>query len=671
MTDTRAHRHIGAAEVDLAVQRIRLRLGLRLAWLAHLAQLGLSDAEIVSGDRDRLDDELEWRRHAAPLELLDALTVAEESLARRNGRLGALTEIFGLSAPELDLVHMCLAVAVDDRIGRVCARLHGDDQRRYVTEALASRVCDRDAAVLATSESPARLWRLVVDEPVAPGEAPAVRLDRTIVAWLLGVAELDQRLVGVVRAGAAPAPLASWPVEELAARWTSGSTPPTRVIVRARPGSGRRSFAAAVCDAIGVGAAEVETDRIVPELWGPTFAAVQRQSFLDGTAPVWAGERAASSMWPASPQFPIQFVCVDPDQRVAPVDELIDVVVDLPPPSIADRDRLWSSYVPTSIEWPEPDRSDLVERPHVLPADIVDVARQGASSIVDARELLRHRNRDRLGPLVSPMPLPFGRGDLVVPERTAEALDFLVFECRERRRFWERGERARLYPQSGLVALLAGPPGVGKTMTAQVVAAELGIDLLRVNIAETISKYIGETAKNLDLVLSQARDLDAVLLCDEADTLFGKRTDVHDARDRWANSDTNFLLQAIETFPGIALLATNRKDQIDEAFARRLRHVIELAAPDAAARFHLWRAYLVDVEPDLNIDDLDDLVPRLAQNIELTGAEIKHAVMNAAFAAAREHHRIDAAAIVEGLDRELAKQGRSLSDLDRRRVLHG
>lgn len=661
----------GQAELDLAVQRVRLRLGLRLAWLAHLSSLGLSDAEIVSGDRDRLDDELAWRAEAAPAELLDAVSVAEESLRRGNGRLGWLAEIFGLSTPELDLVHVCVAAAVDDRVGRVFARFHGDEHRRYVTEAMAARICDRDTAVLATSESPARLWRLVVDEPVGPGESPAVRLDRTILAWLHGVAELDPRLVGVVRTGVAPTPLASWPVDDLVDRWRGGIPAPTRVIVRARAGSGRRSFAAAVCEAMGVRVAEVEADRIAPDAWVATFAAVQRQSFLDGAAPVWVGERAATSRWPASPQFPIQFVCVEPDVRVPPIDDATDVVVDLPPMSNDDRIRLWSSYVPESAVWPEPARSDLVERPHVLPADIVHVARQGTTSAAGARELLRSRNRDRLGPLVSPMPLPFRRDDLIVPDRVGEALDFLVFECRERRRFWDRGDRARLYPQSGLVALLAGPPGVGKTMAAQIVAAELGVDLLRVNLAETISKYVGETAKNLDLVLSQARDLDAVLLCDEADTLFGKRTEIRDARDRWANSDTNFLLQAIESFPGIALLASNRKDQIDDAFVRRLRHVVEFAAPDASARRALWRAFLVDVEPGLDVAAHDDLIMRLSSHIELTGAEIKHAALNAAFVAVRAGRPLDADTIIEGLDRELAKQGRSLSALDRKRVLHG
>lgn len=675
MTATDESRLAGRAEIELAVQRVRLRLGLRVAWLAHLAQTGLSEAEMVSGDCDRLDDELAWRADAAPTELLGALAAAEESLAQRGpGRLGRLAETFGLSPVEVDLVQVCLAAAVDERVGRVFARLHGDEQRRYVTEHSAARVCDRDTAVLATNESPVRSWGMVVDEATGPGEAPAVRLDRTIVAWLHDVSELDALLVGVARDRAAHAPLASWPLHEVTERCRGhlGRGQPIRVVVRGRRGTGRRSFAAAACEALGIRATDVDADRIRRERWEATSVAVHRHAWLEQTAPIWAGDSLSSATWSASvPPFPVQFACVGTADRLAPVEELTDLVVDLPPLTLDDRAALWSRYVPTSDDWPEPHRSDIVDRPHLLVGDVVHIARQGATTADAAREVLRQRIHDQLGPLVTPMPLPYRRDDLIVPDRTAEQLDFLLFECRQRRRFWSDGGRARLYPDMGLIALLAGPPGVGKTMAAQILAGELGVPLLRVNLAETISKYVGETAKHLELVLDQAAHLDAVLLFDEADTLFGQRTEIRDAHDRWANADTNFLLQAVETYPGVALLATNRKDQIDDAFLRRLRHVVDVPRPDATARRALWRALLQDVDPDADLEPCGPLVDCLAERVELTGAEIKHAVLNAAFVAAGGATPMGPDAIVAGLDRELAKQGRALSDLERRRVLDG
>ncbi len=662
--------------LDLVRQRVRMRLGLRTAWLAHLRELGLDDVDIATGDRDNLGDELAWRAGAAPPELLDAVAAADASLRQgAAGRLGVLTEVFGLTPPELDLLHVCLA-AEDERVGRVLALVSGDERGRRVTEAAAARVCDRAAPVLASAESALRLWGIVADDPGLAGDPPAVLLDHTVVAWLHGIDELDPRLVGVLRGTVAHEPLAGWPVSEVARRCRPDDAldqpDPVRVVVRARPGSGRRSFAAAVCAALGLRAVEVDADRIAEEDWAQTFTAVQRHAFLGRSAPVWHGRRAGASAWPAYPPgFPIQFVCVEPGETAPAVDGVADVVLDLPDPTVEDRWRLWRTYVPACEEWPEPERSDVVERAHSTVADIVHVARLRATTVGAAREALRRRNRDRLGPLVTPMPLPYGPDDLVVPPRIRDALDFLLFECRQRRRFWALGDRARLYPQAGLVVLLAGPPGVGKTMAAQVVAASLGVDLLRVNLAETISKYVGETAKNLEAVLRNAGELDAVLLCDEADTLFGRRTELRDAHDRWANADTNFLLQAIETYPGIAILATNRKDQLDEAVMRRLRHVLELPRPDAGARLSLWHGFLADVEPGLDLAACAALLARLAHGVELTGAEIKNAALNAAFIAARAGRSVDADAIVEGLDRELSKQGRALSVLDRRRVLDG
>ena len=661
----------------LVVQRVRLRLGLRLGWLAHLRALGLTDVDIATGDRDRLADELTWRTDAVPAELLSALAAAETSLREgAAGRLGVLTEVFALGPPELDLLHVCLAAAEDERVGRVLALLAGDEQGRRVTEAVAARLCDREGGVLATAESPLRLWRIVTDEPGPAGDSSAVGLDRTVLAWLHGISELDPRLVGVLRASGGAAPLETWPVAAVADRCRprpgQDQPDPTRVVVRGRAGSGRRTFAAAVCAELGLRSADVDTERIAPESWPATFIAVQRHAFLERCVPVWHGRPAVSATWPAhTPHFPVQLVCLEPDERLPEVDELADVVVELPGPSVRDRWRLWADHLPESREWPEPERSDIVERPHTPVGDIVHVARQRATTVAAAREALRDRNRERLGPLVAPLPLPYRSADLVVPDRVRESLEFLLFEARQRRRFWAAGDRARLYPQSGLTALLAGPPGVGKTMLAQVVAAELGVDLLSVNLAETISKYVGETAKNLDAVLRNAGELDAVLLCDEADTLFGRRTEIRDAHDRWANADTNFLLQAIEAYPGVAILATNRKDQLDDALTRRLRHVIELPRPDPAARLVLWRTLLADIEPGLDLAHAAALLGRLAARVELTGAEIKNAVLNAAFVAARAGGGVGPEAIVEGLDRELAKQGRPLSVLDRRRIHDG
>ena len=147
------------------------------------------------------------------------------------------------------------------------------------------------------------------------------------------------------------------------------------------------------------------------------------------------------------------------------------------------------------------------------------------------------------------------------------------------------------------MAMFSGSSGTGKTMTAQVIASSLQLDLFRIDLSSVISKYIGETSKHIDRILSQAQSMHAVLLFDEADTLFGKRTEIKDAHDRFANSDTNYLLQAIESYPGIAILATNKKSNIDGAFLRRLRFVFEFQKPDPVQRLELWKKLLKNLEP--------------------------------------------------------------------------
>jgi SpoVK/Ycf46/Vps4 family AAA+-type ATPase len=217
-------------------------------------------------------------------------------------------------------------------------------------------------------------------------------------------------------------------------------------------------------------------------------------------------------------------------------------------------------------------------------------------------------------------------------------------------------------------------------MAAQVIAAELGLDLFRIDLAAVVSKYVGETSRNLQRILSRARDMDIVLLFDEADALLGKRTEIKDAHDRFANTDTNYLLQALESdYQGVALLSTNRKENIDEAFLRRVRYLIEFARPDAGQRLLLWKMLITELAgPQTFKGDGDDQqalkqsLEVIANGIELTGAQIKYAVLAAVFTARRDRQPLDMKHILRGVDRELMKEGRVLTERERERLqVHG
>jgi SpoVK/Ycf46/Vps4 family AAA+-type ATPase len=205
----------------------------------------------------------------------------------------------------------------------------------------------------------------------------------------------------------------------------------------------------------------------------------------------------------------------------------------------------------------------------------------------------------------------------------------------------------------GVTALFAGPSGTGKTFAARAIAGELGIDLLQIDLAQVVSKYIGETEKNLSTIFSAAEASEVGLLFDEADALFGKRSEVRDAHDRYANIETAYLLQRIEEFSGLAILTTNLKPNLDTAFLRRLRFVIDFPQPDAALRAEIWRRAFparAPLDPDLDLD-------LLAERLELTGGSIQSAALRAAYLAAGEDTPIAMRHVVYACRRELLKLG--------------
>jgi SpoVK/Ycf46/Vps4 family AAA+-type ATPase len=192
--------------------------------------------------------------------------------------------------------------------------------------------------------------------------------------------------------------------------------------------------------------------------------------------------------------------------------------------------------------------------------------------------------------------------------------------------------------------------------------------LFRINLAAVVSKYIGETAKNLDKIFSRATRMNAVLLFDEADALFSKRTDVKDSHDRYANTDTNYLLQLLEDYQGLALLATNKKNNIDPAFVRRIRYVFEFRRPDVAQRRTIWRRVLGELLGADLLRGLETTIAVLAEVVELSGAQIKNAVLAAVFVARRRRRAVGVEELLRGIDRELGKEGRGLSDRERERL---
>jgi hypothetical protein len=502
------------------------------------------------------------------------------------------------------------------------------------------------------------VWGLLLPAARTAGEADSFEADPGVVDWLRGVLGLDASMVGRARLVERQAPFAAWPVAATArdAVRAVENDRPVRVVVGAASGSGRATFAAIVAAAINRRALVI--DPAGADDLADLLMRARRLARIADFVLVWR-HHDGLALPPYPPAAPLEFVTTGPRGRVPPVEGTTDLAVSLPAPDRDERRALWRRLVPAAAAWPASALDALASRPGVAVGDIVAVARSAPDGPEQAIARLRARARASLGDTARVLTPRLRWDDLVLPAPTREALEEIAFEAAARLRLLAEPEPGRLYARSGgLAALFCGPPGTGKTMAAEIIADSLGADLLVVDVAATVSKYIGETAKNLSRAFDEAAASGAILLFDEADALFAKRTEIKDAHDRHANADTSHLLQLLEGFDGLAILATNRRANMDPAFVRRIRHVVEFARPAAAERRLIWRRAMAALAGEEHTAALGGLLDAIADQHELTAAQIKNAALTARYAAMREGGPISEAQIRRGLGRELIKDGR-------------
>lgn len=250
---------------------------------------------------------------------------------------------------------------------------------------------------------------------------------------------------------------------------------------------------------------------------------------------------------------------------------------------------------------------------------------------------IRQKNSGELGPFAELQDPCFSWDDMIVEDEVHKNLRYIVDRILYRNVVGQKwGYDDILKYGKGVCALFYGPPGTGKTMAARVLANELGIDLYRIDLSRMVSKYVGETQKNITQLFERAKNIDAILFFDEADAFFSKRTEVSDANDRNSNSEVAHLLQKLEEYEGISILATNLKDNIDDAFKRRFKYMVHFQLPAAEERRALWKKMLPDAAPreqDINLD-------YFADKFELSGSEIKEVMVHAAYQAARQNKAV-------------------------------
>ncbi len=280
-------------------------------------------------------------------------------------------------------------------------------------------------------------------------------------------------------------------------------------------------------------------------------------------------------------------------------------------------------------------------------------------SIEDLYEGARISSVHNLDELAVKLEPRYKWNDLILPVDQTSNLEEMIAMARNRAKVFEEwGVGKRLASGSGISALFTGEPGTGKTMAACVMAAALGIDIYRIDLSTVVSKYVGETEKNLEKIFSNAQSSNVILFFDEADSLFGKRSEVHEANDRYANIEVGYLLQRFESYDGIAILATNLSANLDEAFTRRIHFIIDFPFPDEKYRLKLWESMIPEKVPTEGNLELSDL----AKRFRISGGSIRNAIVNAVFMAAEENQPLSHRLLLRGVRREYQKMGKVFQD---------
>jgi hypothetical protein len=529
--------------------------------------------------------------------------------------LDQLTGLFGLTPFERDVLVLLTGHALQARFAHACGAASGEPAGAPVTFGLALAVlADPHWSALGWT-CPLRYWPLVSIDPGDLLHAPA-RLDESILAYLLGMPAVDERLSPLILplpVPGAPGPADADAVQAGVRHWENRSRTgdPLLLITPARP-AGERAFAA-ICAALGRLPYAIEAADI-------PAAPADRERL----ARLWSREAALHS--------------------AALLIRTRDTE-DLPP------------YVPSflaALEAPaavEASPGSAAERLDGVPLRLAGLTRQ------ERRDHARRGLRE-LATRVEPSAR---WDDLVLPGTQVDTLGQIVAHVRHKALVNDEWGFAARHPRGlGLTVLFAGPSGTGKTMAAEVIAADLDLDLYRIDLATVVSKYIGETEKNLRQIFSAAADTDAILLFDEADALFGRRSEVRDSHDRYANLEVSYLLQQMEAYRGAAILTTNMQHALDPAFMRRLRFVVQFPFPDAAARARIWRGVFPSATP---VADLD--WAQLGQ-LSVAGGVIRNIATLAAFGAASNVGRVEASHVLAAVRTEYAKLDKPLTAAETR-----
>ena len=666
-------RHL-AARLELVEARIRAAVARRRATDPdpddRFRGLYVSDVqvdEMLAGAQAPLLPPAPDAEATARLEAVEADAVAAEA-AGVDVRLSRLVRSFALEQLDVELLLVALAPDLDPRFERLYGYLHDDVSRRRASIGLALELVGAGGA------SGAGRARLGPSGPLVAGGLLVVEdIDRPFLTRALRVPDrVAGHLVGDDTTDPLVAALEVTPSE----RDLAGAEPLERGLragarlayVRERIGTAPLTLAARALARLGPPPVVVDLGRLGPhEEIGEAATAAIREARLRGAGLVAGPVEVLAERGAAAVRAFAEAGCVTVLHGARGWDpawsRTVTFLVEAELPTATERRNAWLAALDGSAS--DEMAAAIAALPYRLAPEQVERAAEAgrltaaasgrALGVADVAAGARSQNAaglDRLARRIEPR---VGWTDLVLPAPVVEQLGELTARARHRDRVLDDWGLARTSLKGrGVTALFAGDSGTGKTMSAEVIAGSLGLDLYVIDLSTIVDKYIGETEKNLDRVFNEADRVNGVLLFDEADAIFGKRSEVKDARDRYANVEVAYLLQRMEVFDGMAILTTNLRANVDEAFLRRLDAIVEFSVPDVEDRGRLWERNLPAALP--TSDDID--IDFLARRFTLSGGNIRNVAVGAAFRAAEGDRRVGMADLVRETAREYRKLGR-------------
>lgn len=617
-------------------------------------------------------------------------------------RLQMLCRAFSLSGFECDLLLLCALVELDLSAAALCSHWHGDPRMRNPTFSLAARILPDAYWSALSPDGPLRRWRLI---EAAKGDLlvlSSLKIDERVLHHLMGLDYLDERLRGLAEpvhpSGSLPPSHAAL-AERIEQAWSSEEGPLPLICLSGSRQAGAQAIAAQACAALGIKLYGIAASDI------PTSPAER-----EDLARIWEREALLAGL-----SLLVRFEDLEEKEGGSPLQaalapalsflrrlETVALATSLRPLPLSGSFASFGSFSAScpsgrsvlrlQVEMPGADEQEELWRQALLggpwelngelqqatsqfslaPQQIKDAAAevlalqesgQKGSDEAGMLRLLRRAckaaARPRLDELAERIPPQADWEDLVLPEAQKQILREIESQVRHSAKVYRKwGFAGKGGRGLGISALFAGESGTGKTMAAEVLAGRLDLDLYRIDLSQVVNKYIGETEKNLHRVFDAAEGGGCILLFDEADALFGKRSEVKDSHDRYSNIEVGYLLQRMEAFRGLAILTTNIRSALDRAFLRRIRFIVQFPFPGEADRREIWRRIFPRETPRNGLD-----YEKLSR-LNVTGGSIRNMALHSAFLAAEEDEAVGMRHLLRAAKVEYGKLERPLSGLE-------